>query len=529
MTKGTTKVDTKVTRHQAAISLAMQWDPSDNKEGYKASCDNEAVVSVVKDYLEELKVKVPDDADLHPDIMPAINTALLIFGKVEVDDYLKLITSGDKCARGKYYFALDSGKKFVEASEEIVKAMHQINVDGKAKSLAPTVTTLKVLSKTSAKAVDSILATVGNPSFNDIVNAFNNGGTGVSQEMLDAIDMDKAEIARLQSALSAELAKPSVPIEMTVESDGTIPDGKMTMVKASTLFKGIDLTVDMEVPFWTWDGVHPDVPKEDPHYIFRAKELSTVLYALVTNKRCWLQGHTGSGKTTLLEQVAARLNYPFARVNFDSEITRADLIGRDTLKTEGGVTVSEFVEGMLPRMMRSPYMGCFDEIDFARPDVAYVMQAALEGNALRITEDGDRLVKPNPMFRMFATGNTVGQGDEHGMYQGARAQSLAFLDRFTLWVRVNYLSETERDNLVTRHYPHLSKAMRTNLNKYVSEHLEAFTGGTVLQPITPRGMLAIAEAATILGSLSDALNMVVLDRASGDDRSILKGIVDRVV
>ena len=80
-------------------------------------------------------------------------------------------------------------------------------------------------------------------------------------------------------------------------------------------------------------------------------------------------------------------------------------------------TVSSFVDGILPQMMQGPYIGCFDEIDFVRPDVSYVMQRVFEGNGLLITEDGGRVVKPHRMFTMFATGNTVGQGDEFGMYR----------------------------------------------------------------------------------------------------------------
>ncbi len=261
------------------------------------------------------------------------------------------------------------------------------------------------------------------------------------------------------------------------------------------------------------------------------------LYALVTNQRMYLQGHTGSGKTTLLEQIAAHLNYPFVRINFDSEITRMDLIGRDTLVQEDGTTTSKFVEGLLPQMMQQPCIGCFDEIDFCRPDVAYVMQSALENNSLRLTEDAGREIKPHPMFRMFATGNTVGQGDEHGMYQGARPQSLAFLDRFTVWAKVEYLSAKERLALIKANAPALADNIAETINKYTTEHLEGFTTGKILQPISPRGMIAVAKAtAHLIGAnpgndmrgLREAMYMTILDRASTADYATLKGIVDRV-
>jgi len=270
--------------------------------------------------------------------------------------------------------------------------------------------------------------------------------------------------------------------------------------------------------------------------VFRPFELLRVLYAVMTNQRCYLHGHTGTGKTTLIEQVAARLNWPFMRVNFDSEITRMDLIGRDVLANEGGVTTSKFVDGILPQMMSGPYIGCLDEIDFVRPDIAYVLQRAAEGNGLMLTEDGGRMVKPHKLFRMFATGNTVGQGDEYGMYQGARPQSMAFLDRFTVWVKVDYLKPADRKKLIKSRLPKLSTLHAEKLNNYITEHLTAFTQSKVMQPISPRGFLSLGQAMTAYMSfipdekkaVEEAIATTILDRASVNDRAVLKAISQRV-
>jgi cobaltochelatase CobS len=278
------------------------------------------------------------------------------------------------------------------------------------------------------------------------------------------------------------------------------------------------------------------VPEVDEDYVFRPFELLRVLYAVMTNQRCYLHGHTGSGKTTLVEQVAARLTWPFMRVNFDSEITRMDLIGRDVLVNEGGVTSSKFVDGILPQMMSGPYIGCLDEIDFVRPDIAYVLQRAAEGNGLMLTEDGGRMVKPHKLFRMFATGNTVGQGDEYGMYQGSRPQSMAFLDRWTVWVKVDYLKPADRKRLISARLPKLPEVHAEKLNRYVTEHLEAFTKSKVMQPISPRGFLSLGQAMCAYLSFIDdekkaveeALETTMLDRATVNDRAVLKAISQRV-
>lgn len=373
-----------------------------------------------------------------------------------------------------------------------------------------------------SKLIDLTLKHAGLPDIATLVGEINDKTT---------------ELERAKAAASRATMAPVVEREA---GTGEIPAGEVKTVKA---FEAMGLTrgkdaFDFEVPCWEWEHAHPHVPAIDPHYVFRPGELLRVLYAIVTSQRAYLHGHTGTGKTTLIEQVAARLNWPVMRVNFDSEITRMDLIGRDVLASDDGATTSCFVDGVLPQMMSGPYIGIFDEIDFVRPDVAYVMQRALEGNGLVITEDGGRVVQPHPMCRLFATGNTVGQGDEYGLYQGARPQSMAMLDRFSVWVHVDYMDEEQRKQLITSHVPSLDSNDVSRISHYVGEHLEAFTNAQVMQPISPRGYVSLAQAvATFTGmfpskskdiAITEAVETTILDRASQQDRVVLKGIFERV-
>ena len=357
--------------------------------------------------------------------------------------------------------------------------------------------------------------------------------------LIDQLNKASFEIASLKAKPSHSITLMPPGVTVSAPSSGSKPAGRVTTAKAWAVFGMPEGgSFDFEVPVWEWDFAHPDCKGVDPNYIFRHDELLSALYALLTNERCWLHGHTGTGKTTLIEQIAARLNWPVRVVNLDSEITRMDLIGRDTLVNEGGSTVSKFVDGILPQCMVEPYILIFDEFDFIRPDVSYVAQRVLEGNGMTITEDGGRLVVPHPMFRIFATGNTQGQGDDYGMYAGARVQSMALLDRFTAWIAVDYLPEDKRVQLLKTSVPGLDVGLADKVGKYVTEHIQAFKTAKVVKPISPRGMIALGKAIAnfcVLMPAADknkavelALDRTILNACTQQDKVVLKGIAARV-
>ena len=532
----------------------LDWTIEDLKaEKVKPEIDKEKLCHLVKRFLKEehpsiyqaIEDKSGDTVyktlrgDAKEYCRMSMGTALTMFnGDLTAQEFFDLMDK-DWSAK-KFPFPFDAGEEWLNKVRAVCATVWQIRKDGV--TVTPEIPvgtfTLPPITNDGVKnAINSLLSSAVGKSYDDIMTGVLDLANKkvVAEAAVNPLKKETKELTKqikeMKKAVADLTLKASLstaPVE--VESDGTIPAGKVTTKKASEVFPGIAMVKDFEVPYWEWDAAHPHVPQVDKNYIFRPKELMRVLYALVTNQRMYLHGHTGSGKTTLIEQVAAHLNWPFVRINFDSEITRMDLIGRDTLTTDAdGKTVSKFVDGILPTVMAGPYIACYDELDFVRPDVAYVMQSALEGNQLRITEDGDRIVKPHAMYRMFGTGNTVGQGDEHNMYAGARPQSLAFLDRFTVWLQVNYLDETQRKTLINAHYPGLSSKHEAVLLKYISEHLSSFLDGKVFQPLSPRGMLALARAVTIFDDVKEALEMTVLDKASNDDRSVLRGIVDRVV
>ena len=198
---------------------------------------------------------------------------------------------------------------------------------------------------------------------------------------------------------------------------------------------GIDC--DMQVPAFSQPAEH--VPDLDEAYRFDRDTTLAILAGFAYNRRVMIQGYHGTGKSTHIEQVAARLNWPCIRVNLDSHISRIDLIGKDAIVLRDGKQVTEFREGLLPWALQHPTALVFDEYDAGRPDVMFVIQRVLEVEGKLTLLDQNRVIRPHPAFRLFATANTVGLGDTTGLYHGTQQINQGQMDRWNIVATLNYL------------------------------------------------------------------------------------------
>lgn len=378
-----------------------------------------------------------------------------------------------------------------------------------------------------------------NPAFKDALNSMLRASTDNKvtslEELLNEIKnlegiANSAHKAELDARAAANRKTNTFEVrEVKVESSAgsSIPNGKFEVKLASEVFKapaGKSDFLKFEVPVFTWEHDHPEVPEIDPNYIFNPEALVSFLYALVNNKNTWLHGHTGTGKTTFVEQVAARLQWPVVRVNLDNDIERGDFLGQTQLVTgASGATESKFVEGVLPRAMQNPCIFLIDEMDFGKSGIMYVLQRALEAKGLLITEDGGKLIHPHPLFRIAATANTRGQGDELGCYPGARTQSNALLDRFTVWLNIDYMNETQEASLLASMFKETDEPFIKQLVTFAKEIRKAFNDRELLQTISPRSLMSICHAREFYTNIIDkdkatklAIKSCFLQRATED-------------
>ena len=149
--------------------------------------------------------------------------------------------------------------------------------------------------------------------------------------------------------------------------------------------------------------------------------IERLLIALLADGHLLVEGAPGLAKTTAIRALAARLEAPFARVQFTPDLLPADLTGTEVWRPQDGRF--EFLPGPIfhPVLLA-------DEINRAP---AKVQSALLEAMGERQVTVGRHTYPLPPLFLVMATQNPI---EQEGTFPLPEAQ----LDRFLMYVRIGY-------------------------------------------------------------------------------------------
>ena len=274
------------------------------------------------------------------------------------------------------------------------------------------------------------------------------------------------------------------------------------------------------------------VPAIDENYLFDEKTTLAILAGFAFNGRVLIQGMHGTGKSTHIEQVAARLNWPCIRVNFDSQITRLDLVGKDVIKLQGGKQVTEFKEGIIPFALRNNIALVFDEYDAIRTDVSFVIQRLLEEEGKFALLEENEIIVPSQHFRVFATSNTLGAGDDLGIYHGTNLINQAQMDRWNIVSSLNYLDEKQELEILLKKMPFLNSKLHQNtaqgMIRMANLTRDSFRNGDISSLISLRTLISWARNIEIFGSVGKAFTLSFLNKVIDDEKLVLREFYQRV-
>ncbi len=280
------------------------------------------------------------------------------------------------------------------------------------------------------------------------------------------------------------------------------------------------INIDMTAPAFSEPSEY--VPALDKSYLFDHDTTLAILAGFTHNRRVMIQGYHGTGKSTHIEQVAARLNWPCVRVNLDSHISRIDLVGKDAIVLREGKQVTEFREGILPWSLQNPVALVFDEYDAGRADVMFVIQRVLEQDGRMTLLDTNKVLTPNPCFRLFSTANTVGLGDTTGLYHGTQQINQGQMDRWNIVTALNYLGHEAETGIVLAKSPSYDNAeghkTLSSMVALADLTRQGFMAGDISTVMSPRTVITWAENATIFNDIGFSFRLTFLNKCDEVER-----------
>ncbi|MBX3551617.1 MAG: CbbQ/NirQ/NorQ C-terminal domain-containing protein, partial [Pseudolabrys sp.] len=173
----------------------------------------------------------------------------------------------------------------------------------------------------------------------------------------------------------------------------------------------------------------------------------------------------------------------------------------------------------------------FDEYDAGRPDVMFVIQRVLEVSGRLTLLDQNRVIRPHPAFRLFATANTVGLGDTSGLYHGTQQINQGQMDRWSIVATLNYLPHDREVDIVVAKSPHYRDAAgRDTVSKMVrvaDMTRNAFINGDLSTVMSPRTVITWAENADIFNDIAFAFRLTFLNKCDELERSLVAEFYQR--
>lgn len=271
------------------------------------------------------------------------------------------------------------------------------------------------------------------------------------------------------------------------------------------------------------------IPKVNEAFIFPPEETELAVLGIITGDKVLAVGPTGSGKSTLFQQICARLQIPFTRVNCREDMESSAIFGSITVS--GGTM--DWHDG--PAAVHAKYGGvlCVDEISAAPAGINMAMQSMLETGGVVYLADKpgtpeDKTIHPVKGFTVVATDNTELQGDTTGKYSGTNSQNMAMLDRFGTVVKLAYLSNDHELAVLKNQVPGLDESEAKLMIRLANVVREGFEKGLLQYTVSPRTLISWGQKAMVLDDLRLAFRASFYNKLIETDQKQVREIYNKV-
>src|SRR5206468_1050307 len=183
--------------------------------------------------------------------------------------------------------------------------------------------------------------------------------------------------------------------------------------------------------------------------------------------------------------------------------------------------------------LQRPMALVFDEYDAGRAVVMFVVQRVLEAEGKLTLLDQNRVIRPNPWFRLFATTNTVGLGDTTGLYHGTQAINQGQMDRWNIVATLNYLPAAVEAQIVLAKSGEYDepggKVIVDKMIKVADLSRQGFINGDISTVMSPRTVISWAQNAHIFGDVGYAFRVSFLNKCDESERPLVAEYYQRLV
>ena len=171
-----------------------------------------------------------------------------------------------------------------------------------------------------------------------------------------------------------------------------------------------------------------------------------------------------------------------------------------------------------------------DEYDAIKTDVSFVIQRLLEEEGKFSLLEENEVITPHPNFRLFATSNTLGAGDDLGIYHGTNLINQAQIDRLNIVACLNYLSP-EHEIAVLQKKTKQSNLDATTIKlmvKIANSTRESFKNGDISTLISLRTLISWGKNIAIFGSVKQAFIFSFYNKVIDDEKPIIAEFYQRI-
>lgn len=273
------------------------------------------------------------------------------------------------------------------------------------------------------------------------------------------------------------------------------------------------------------------VPTHDPDWQVGKAEmdkLEAVAVALADNENILDTGPTGCGKTAGAHQLAAALNQPVRKVPLSGDTRVADFYGTMVVEVDDktGQSVTRWQDGIFTDAVRRGHWIVLDELDACPPAILFGLHSVLEQGGKLILATTGEIITPHKHFRVFATANTLGRGDDTGLYTGTNILNEAFLDRFGVVLKSSYPEPATETKILVKK-AHIANDRAKKMVEVARRVRDAAANDEVYCTFSTRRLLAWATKTVRLRDVHLAAEVTILNKLSPEDRAIVQGLIQR--